>query len=341
MKLRPYGPSTKEGFFSHAPMVIEALCVLGYGAQVETWLNREPVSLLPRPEKLAKVNVAHWREALGQPGRYQDWSDFFRVQIIENGWQGVLDTWAGHLAPGFSTAACHGVIRTAHAARALGHQKTACRVEELADGLASWAALYRELPVEALKPVGDKNVDEALSDITVLPTQQQPGEGFITAGYTALTHATEFSAQVQQVNFSRSVAELTDEIIITFAGLIVEAVTSPFTAIVFTHAVTGAAAVRNLYPYIREETARTLAFRAWEAGCALKVAFGNSTSTRPCDAGSANMASLVARAIRSGDSHAIKLAEACQSVYKEHPEQDILVQALEQAACYLAPDTAL
>ena len=57
----------------------------------------------------------------------------------------VLDRWVGRLAAGMSAAATHGVIRTAHAARALGRRETPECLAELTRGLACWAAAYEEL----------------------------------------------------------------------------------------------------------------------------------------------------------------------------------------------------
>ena len=50
------------------------------------------------------------------------------------------------LAPGLSAAATHGILRTAHAARALSRRDTPERRGELARGLAYWAVAYEELP---------------------------------------------------------------------------------------------------------------------------------------------------------------------------------------------------
>jgi hypothetical protein len=67
--------------------------------------------------------------------------------VIAQPWPDVLDVWVARLASGMSGAATHGVIRTAHAVRALARRKTPERLGELARGLGYWASSYEELPV--------------------------------------------------------------------------------------------------------------------------------------------------------------------------------------------------
>src|SRR5499426_487472 len=70
-------------------------------------------------------------EALGVIDRFPDWVGFFRAKLAETSWRDVFREWIGRLLPATPSAGGHGLIRTAHALRALTHAETSLRVEEL------------------------------------------------------------------------------------------------------------------------------------------------------------------------------------------------------------------
>src|SRR5262245_43446873 len=156
VRLHRSEPRIKQGMSTHAPMAVEALCALGHADRVAAWMDdyRGPVLEIPVPS--APIARDGWRAALGpRPGastweaamaRFGDWRELFVAEMSESPWQDVLDRWAGRLAPGLCGAATHGVIRTAHAVRALARRDTPARRAELARGLGYWAAAYQELP---------------------------------------------------------------------------------------------------------------------------------------------------------------------------------------------------
>src|SRR6516162_8602865 len=117
--LAPSGIELKNGNSNHAPMVAEALCAMGRPDAVMPWIARYRERMLPRPAAGRPVSRDDWRGALGQRDRFADWAAFFREELQEAAWPHALDRWVGRLAPGFSGAATHGVIRVGHAVRAL------------------------------------------------------------------------------------------------------------------------------------------------------------------------------------------------------------------------------
>lgn len=329
--LSEYGPSLTGGLFSHAPMVAEALCAMGHGDRSRAWVADHRDSLTPRPQARAPMDDDHWQQALGDSARFSDWAALFRNQIDRIGWRSTVDLWSSRLAPGFTTAACHGVLRTAHAARALTHAETDARCSELADGLGAWAALYRELPVAALEPRGELSPEPALHALEPLAGHEPAAAGLIADGFEALRDNHDFAHQVARVDLSGDLASRIDELVTAFAGMFVACAHTPYTAIVFTHAVTGAAAVRNLLPAIGETAGRHLAFRAWEAGCALKTTFARPLSgdTPPTARRPSDPVELIVSAVHNGDDHVIKLTEACVTTYRTRPARTLL-----EAACH-------
>ena len=130
---------------NHYPMAAEALEALGHPECIaEAW--RAGAAGYAAPARRAGA-VAEGAVALGDYGRYGDWLEHFRAELAREPWRAVLARWVPILAPGVSAAIFHGVIRTAHATRALRRRETPARLDELAVALAYWAARYAELPV--------------------------------------------------------------------------------------------------------------------------------------------------------------------------------------------------
>jgi len=152
--LRPYGPELHNGNSNHAPMAAEAMCALGHGDAVIDWVDRYRGSLQPARTAHSIIREPEWRDALGHSDRVADWQAFFANQFAERPWPEVLDQWVARLAPGIIAAAAHGAIRTAHATRSLAANQNQARLNELAAGLAYWAAEYQTLP-----SVPDSNVE--------------------------------------------------------------------------------------------------------------------------------------------------------------------------------------
>jgi hypothetical protein len=165
------GPEFGGGLSNHAPMAAEALVRLGRADAVEHWLD-DYLGRLDEPPK-ASEPITAWREALGQMRRVADWEVYFRDQMTDEPWQDVLTRWWPRLLPGVAAAATHGVIRTSHAARSLTID-TAQRRDELARGLAYWAAAYLELPVSA-RAGGHLDLTAALAGLPIAPAAAERG----------------------------------------------------------------------------------------------------------------------------------------------------------------------
>lgn len=113
-------PELPNGFAEHTPMGAEAMLSLGLDpGAVAAWAARhEPVALAP------DAPLAVRRDAL-------------RAEM-DRSWQDVLTREVSALAPHVGAHLFHGVIRTAHAVRALGTGVTDAGLDELAVALAAW-----------------------------------------------------------------------------------------------------------------------------------------------------------------------------------------------------------
>ena len=174
--LSHHGPDLTNGNFNHAPMVVEALCALGRPDAVFPWIDAYRPRLKPRQAADETIDWSQWRDHLGRRGSFPAWSrPRSPAELADAPWRSVLDRWAMRLAPGYSAAATHGAIRTAHAARGLAEAETRVRLRELADALASWAASYSELPTAPADcNQGTLTPRAALAAVPVVPAGTPP-----------------------------------------------------------------------------------------------------------------------------------------------------------------------
>lgn len=170
-----FGPD----FAVHAPMVAETLATLGHRDTVPSWIKintrrRQYYAPPSAVEALPEDADAARQAALGDYRRVTDWTQYFDRRLAERPWREVLVDWWPQLMEGAFSAFTHGLIRTAHAVRALtvAPEPSTLQLNELARGLAYWAARYRTVPWK-LKYAGPavtsaEEVPAALTELTAL-----------------------------------------------------------------------------------------------------------------------------------------------------------------------------
>jgi Questin oxidase-like len=310
--LAPYGIELRNGNSNHAPMVAEALCALGRPETVMPWIARYRERMLPRSGAGARIRREEWRDALGDRARFADWSAFFREELRERSWPEVLHRWVEHLAPGFCAAATHGVIRVGHAARSLADRETACRLRELADAFASWAATYQELPAAGHSANGTMTPSQAITHVPVVPPDRRNSAGNITASLAMLDQLPEFGPSIGLIDTGGELAPLVAEITEVFARVYLANAHDIRSTIAFIHSVTSPAALGNIAGQVDDRTARGALRYAWQSGCGLYACFGGGTAmAEDIEPREADEDELVDRAIAHGDEHVIKFTEAC------------------------------
>lgn len=331
-------PQSKQGLSTHAPMVAEALCALGRGDRAVAWVKgyRAPLLPLPRPSK--PIERDHWRATLGPRlpaatwedanARWGDWKEFFYRELSEARWQEALDLWVGRLAPGMCGAATHGVIRTAHAVRALARRETPERRGELARGLAYWASSYEELPARRRKAPPVDTFVRALAEVPLYwqAFGRSPEGRSIT---DALRHVRELDrfAEVrdmiaQPADLPKALSALTA----TFSRVYLRH-GSKHDAIAFVHAVTGPCSLRRLAPHIRPETARAALPYAWQSAAAIYAAYARPEDTPRKAESELTPAELADRALDNGDEHVIKFCEVMLAEHRLNPDPVYLAAA--------------
>lgn len=328
-------PDLRNGLTNHAPMAVEALAAMGRADAVLPWLAGYRTGFLPRPSGRARIERDAWQAALGHEDRFADWVAFFRDELSEAPWQAVVARWSVRLAPAQCAAATHGVIRVAHAARSLAQAETPLRRDELADGLAYWAATHQTLPTAPFDGRARRAAD-ALGAVPVVPPAARRFTGTIVSSLQALEEFAPFAPTIGLLDVTGSVEKVVSDVSETFARVFVANAHDVLTAIVFVHAVTSVAALRSLVPYVPDVAAREAVRWSWQASAALYATFSSAPAAVDVAPPRASNAALVDQAIATRDEHAIKMTEACLREWALRPSPAYLAAA-QRASALLRP----
>ncbi|MGH7805745.1 MAG: questin oxidase family protein, partial [Candidatus Binatia bacterium] len=150
----------------------------------------------------------------------------------------------------------------------------------------------------------------------------------ITSSLTVLVERPELAPAVDAVEISKSPAAAISALTETFARVYLANVHDVLTAIVFIHAVTGAAAMRTLLPLLDDATARRAVGLVWQGGASLFATFGRRPFTvETIEPPRESVADLVDHAVAHRDEHAIKFTEACLREHELAPSPAYLAAA--------------
>jgi Questin oxidase-like len=329
---------------NHGPMGAEALAVMGFGDEVAAWVEdyKRAVSHHAPPEPrfgLDPADEQSWREGLGQFDRVGDWEQLFARELMETPWRDVLNQWWPRLLAGVMAGLTHGLIRTAHAARCLAAADSPqeLALDELARGLAYWAARYAVLPGDVAF-TGQRTVAEAIVDLSG-DFGEEPNPGARRAGLGQNSSYRGALTQLSPQGDRRLLSEMTS----AFAGVYLGHPEAPPVPLI--HGVTAPAALRMMLPHLAEEHHVPATAAIWRIQVALLFMFarsGGGEHDRLKDAANVDKLSwrdLFGRALVHGDEHIIKFTEAC---YRENVIQpDPRFAAAVGAALQRIPARAL
>jgi hypothetical protein len=247
-------------------------------------------------------------EPFGRPESFDAWAAHFARLLARDGCRATLGVWVPRLAAGFAGAACHGVIRTGHAARALQRRDTPARRCELAQALAYWAAHYVELPASAEARAGGGEplalvhaaAARAPADPTAVPFAAVTGR-LVAAGAATARVAAVDGEPLQAM----------EALVHAAATGLLEMLVQERHRIWLLHAVTAPAAAALLLPSVDAAGAERLLVHARHATVAWFAAFGAPFVARAHLARApAPWPESIAAAVASGSVHTLKLVEA-------------------------------
>jgi Questin oxidase-like len=315
---------------NHGPMAAEALVALGRDDIVVEWADRYRRNLNAMPASTSPITVETWREGLGAISRSADWAAFFRAQLTEAPWRAVFREWIGRLLPATPSAGAHGLIRTAHALRALANAETPLRVEELGVALAYWAAYYRKLPGTP-HLAGVLNLGDALDRVPLfLSGQVRPGMPREVYLLVMQEHGEEFSAAIDSAAEPDSVEDALSSL--TEAGARLYLTNASRQPLVLLHTVTVSAALRLLLPHLPTGLHKTALAYAWQNVAATAAAYGDEKPSERDDWPLHEESVIIEQSIATDDPHALKFAEACIREYRLNPQPVYLAAAEDWAA---------
>lgn len=331
-RLRGTGPEFDSFLANHGPMAAEALVVLGHVDGLPTWVDAYRGRLAAAPEDRHELDERDWEPHLGEVRLVGDWTRLMRRQLAEDAWTDVLSRWWPRLLPGLVASATHGLIRTAHAVRALGHEDGTPEplvLDELAQGLALWAARYQPLPGRpALQ--GPLDAVGAIAQMARLPEDAEGDGPGVMGRLRALDRLPSLPESFNQwgAGAGADADDALDELIDAAARVVAVRDNAP---IAVCHMVTAPAAVRLVLPHLPGDLAWASVAGAWHAVGGLVAAFGDprlqAESLVPSEESLLSVDDLAARAAAHGDEHVIKLTEAAIREYGRRGNRTLLVAA--------------
>jgi len=307
--LAAFGPEFGgSGLSNHGPMAAEALVALGRPEAVAPWVAAYRRRLEPGPGPGRPLDSAEWEAALGHMERYADWVVHFEAALAEHGPAATVARWVPRLAPGSIAAATHGLLRTAHAWRALGRQDRPGRRHELAQGLAYWAARYQELPGPPLL-LGPFGAEEAVAALPALP-EEAPAEPSISRQVAHLEMiAAPFEQAVAALGDPADPSAALAQLALAGTGAL-EANAGRGVDIALVHAVTAPMGLELLLGALDAADRPTVFAYGWQAVAALHATYATERAVPAPGSAAPSPDEVVEAALASGDEHAIKLAEA-------------------------------
>lgn len=307
------------GLANHGPMGAEALESLGHQAKIPAFVDIYAPRLPPlRTGRI--LEEPEWNAARGQIERSPDWVATFEARVRGGDWRDSVRAFVPPLLPGLFAAAGHGLLRTAHAVRALEREDSPLRRRELALGLAYWSAREQRLPGQpgasgsSFDPEGASRL-ESLIERWPLVGEDSARVGSFVQVVGRLDDFATFAAAVSEIPLPAPdrVSAFLDAFCREAASLYVN---HPGARIAYVHALTIPSALRFLLPHLPEEERPRAAGFAARAALSLHSIFGDPASAPAEDEEVSRMAGGEWDEIRyhaacSIEEHSIKMTEAC------------------------------
>lgn len=319
------------GLSNHGPMAVEALAELGHAALIPGFVDvYEP--RLPPAEEGEWIAPAERATARGCADRLGDWRVTFERELEEADWRDLVRREVAAMTEGLFAGGTHGLLRVAHALRALDREDTAPRRRELAFGFAYWAGRYQVLPGNpGRQPKRGRGPAEILAETgPVAASDRIPG--FFTAAVAALDTDARFAEVIESVDLDALDLEaFLGELCRSAAALYLR---NPQARVAYVHAVTAPSALRFVAPYLEPEIALRAAGVALQAAAALHAVSAAEPTGEPgaeVQRLAEDPAQLRYRAACSLKEHAIKFSEACLREDSLHPDPVLRLAAADGA----------
>ncbi len=347
-RLHRFGPEYggdeegNHGMTNHGPMAVEVMVRRGLEVDIDTWLDRYVRRLAELPTTEVSIRPDQWRSALGVAHRLPDWTEYFRRELRERPWKNVLVDWWPRLLPGIVAGSTHGVIRVGHAVRTLRAGISGCpsateTLDELAHGLAFWAARYRELS-GVVAPTGRLTAAESLPGVARLRDQS----GFIAHRLDRLERSPEWASSLRALRPSATAEDVPAQLeSLVDAGVAAYLRLGHGSPVLLVHAATAPNAVRHVLPVLpRDQWAPSLT-AAWAAAAAVVATYAPARPAPVQDIVHAGheltREDALQRAAEHGDEHVLKFADTAVEAYDRTGDPVLLAATLHVGTLVAKP----
>lgn len=288
---------------------------------------------------------------MGDWRRVADWTRYFEAALAEAPWPTVLNRWWPRLLPGIAAGATHGVIRVGHAVQSLlddGDGPAPLAVDELAHGLAYWAARYTPTtPIAGGWPSpsnrsGAADAADLAQVLSAVPRLRSfDGQGFDEwvgrmDDVPGWSNAARRATVPEDPRAAREwLACLVDLAVIRYGRY------GHGSPIMLVHSATAPQAVWRSLPALDPELWRDSAIAAWVAAASLTAIYapaapaGADTSPQPA----LTADDAFAEAAAHGDEHVIKFADTAIASWARTKDPDALA-AIRLARTLIPPASA-
>lgn len=330
-RLRGAGPEFEAFLANHGPMAAEAMIRLEAPEHVARWVDGYRSRLDVEPAPTGAFDPTSWHEHLGDVRLLGDWTRHLRREASEMPWADLLLRWWPRLLPGMAASATHGVIRTAHGVRSLmaaGDTPHPLLVDELAQGLAYWAARYQRLPGSPDLAGRERDAVAAVRGLPRLdPAAPSEGPG-IVGRFVPLAGLSGLPQALDRWHAPADADRALDRLIGASSRVLAARDDAP---IAFCHAVTAPAAVRLVLPLLPPALRTDSIAATWQVVGGIVAAYAaprlDAESSEPDHDELPKAPDLVDAAIHHGDEHVIKLTEAALREHARTGDPTLLIAA--------------
>ncbi|WP_448549434.1 questin oxidase family protein [Thalassotalea fusca] len=298
-----FHPHYGDRLAMHLPMTLIALYQLGANEDKLTTTYQNSIGNLSLIEPLEQP-ASHFEinEALGDSASYERYLAYFRQQLATQSVEFVLTHTLPVLIPGMAASAFHAMIRLAYALEA-NH------TDEIAIALAYWSAEYQAFDLNQQRT--------SLSLTEILSSVVNKGESYNFSPGIIVDRMNEIGALLKNEQTVIQPNNLSLDDVRQFA-LTAFYAEDDFTLL---HTVTGCHALSQLLPYItnKEQAIREL----WQAIVVAYLSTGLPFAPQQiplAEDKTRDFEQLKPLALRSDDSHEIKLFYTCYQAYVTYNE---------------------
>jgi hypothetical protein len=237
----------------------------------------------------------------------------FVGELQQEPWRDVLQRWVPRLFEGSAGGLSHGIIRTAHAVRAMPDDDAASQLafRELARALGLWAAVYTPLPGHP-QLNGSLGLDEAIAR---LPRPTEPWAQIEAGTFSRMGELDGFPGAVEALGRPPAADDALSDLSAAFCRLLLDG--SDLDPVPLVHTVTQIGAARILLPHLADLGSDAVYAHLWRVSAAIVCGFTPGSLDEMSESNAVeemiSPAELVAQAVEHRDPHVLKLTEVCIS----------------------------